>query len=321
MTQAKVVALMGASGFVGSAVRARLVERGHRIVTIPSPRLTTASRDTEELIRGARSSSQVGEVAVRLRGVDVVVNAAGNPDASSSDADALFGANALLPRVVAEAASQAQVPRLIHVSSAVVQNDRAVLDESEETSPFSPYSASKVAGEDVLRRMPVPGISVTRYRPPSVHDPSRRVTRRVARIASSKLASVAAPGTQPSPQALLVNVAAAVEHLATCAPTPPPVVVHPWEGLTTEDLMVVLGGGRRPVKIPASLARSVVASARLAGRLVPSAASNARRVEVLWLGQRQGASWLTTQGWAPPAGIDAWRELGKTVTEATSRSH
>jgi putative NADH-flavin reductase len=320
MTERKVVALVGASGFVGSAVKHHLEQVGHFVRPIKSPRLMTGVREVTRLIEQAQTSVHAEEIAVQLRGVDAVVNAAGNPDASSPDADALFGANALLPRIVAEASSAASVPRMIHVSSAVVQNDRPVLDESEELFPFSPYSASKVAGEEVLRMSPVDGSSVTRYRPPSVHALSRRVTRRVAKIASSPLASVAAPGTQPSPQALLTNVAAAIGYLATCEPLPPPVVVHPWEGLTAEDVMLVLGGGRKPKRLPQALARALVTSARLAGRAIPPAASNARRVELLWLGQRQAASWLTSQGWAPPEGIEAWRELGKTVSDSTSRS-
>lgn len=321
MTGSKVIGLVGASGFVGSAVRDCLEQAGHSVVPIVAPRLTTSLRGVDQLIEFARSTGDTKKIADRLEGLDAVINAAGNPDASSTRADALFGANALLPRIVAEAAATMSVPRMVHVSSAVVQNDRPVLDESEELFPFSPYSASKVAGEVVLRTQPVAATSMTRYRPPSVHAPSRRVTRRVARIASSPLASVAAPGTQPSPQALLTNVADAISYLATCQQTPPPVVVHPWEGLTAEDVMLVLGGGRKPIKIPPTVARTVVTAGRMAGRAIAPAASNARRVELLWLGQRQATSWLTTAGWTPPAGVDAWRELGRTVSASNSRSN
>lgn len=320
MTASKVVGLVGASGFVGSAVSDRLERAGHWVVPIAAPRLRTSLREVEDLIAFASSTQDVPHMAAQLHDLDAVVNAAGDPDASSSDVDALFGANALLPRIIAEAAALSSVPRMVHVSSAVVQNDRPVLDESEDLFPFSPYSASKVGGEEVLRTRPVPSTSVTRFRPPSVHAPSRRVTRRVAKIASSPLASVAAPGTQPSPQALLANVADAIAYLATCPQTPPAVVVHPWEGLTAEDVMLVLGGGRRPVKIPPVAARTLVAAARFAGRAIAPAASNARRVELLWLGQRQAASWLTTQGWTPPEGMEAWRELGRTVSDPTRRS-
>ena len=80
--------------------------------------------------------------------MDVLINAAGNPDASSQDEDGLYGANALLPALLLRAARAAGVRRFVHVSSAVVQNDKAVLDASEDLRPFSPYSASKVMGED-----------------------------------------------------------------------------------------------------------------------------------------------------------------------------
>src|SRR5690606_30044832 len=123
---------------------------------------------------------------------------------------------------------------------------KPVLDSSEDLRPFSPYSASKVMGE-VLARQPYDGVEVVRYRPPSVHAPSRRVTRMIRKIAGSPAATVARPGTQHTPQALLPNVAAAVAHLATVDGPVPPVVHHPSEGVTVTSLMQDLSGGRTPV--------------------------------------------------------------------------
>ena len=113
-----------------------------------------------------------------------MINAAGDPDASSWEADRLFGANALLPLVIHEAARAAGVARFVHISSAVVQNDREVLDESETMDAFSAYSASKVAGERVIAGSAGTIPAVVRYRPPSVHAPGRRVTRMITRMAS-----------------------------------------------------------------------------------------------------------------------------------------
>src|SRR5690606_19263259 len=132
---------------------------------------------------------------------------------SSLDEDALYGANALLPALLLVAAERAGVRRFVHISSAVVQNDKPVLDSTEDLRPFSPYSASKVLAEEIICRHEG-SLECVRYRPPSVHAPSRRVTRMVSRIATSPVASVAAPGDQHTPQALLPNVAAAIAALA-----------------------------------------------------------------------------------------------------------
>jgi putative NADH-flavin reductase len=315
------VALLGATGFVGSAVRSVLDAAGHAVRPVRAPRLRTHAGSADELVAEAAKSPHVQQLADSLLGADVVINAAGDPDASSRDTHALTAANSLLPRVVLEAAASASVRRMVHVSSAVVQNDRKVLDASEDMSPFSPYSRSKILGELVLRTDVPAGVSVTRFRPPSVHAPGRRVSQRVGRIARSRLASVAGNGTQPSPQALLPNVASALAFLAICRNIPPAVVTHPWEAMTALDLMTLLGGGHRPVQVPRWLARTTVATGRIVGRLSPLLAANVRRVEVLWLGQEQARSWLEDQGWQPPVGIEGWHKLASSVANARPKEY
>jgi nucleoside-diphosphate-sugar epimerase len=316
---ARTVALVGSHGFVGGAVKQVLVKANDlNLKTAVAPRLTTVARGVDELIAAAQRADALQALSEAFEGVDVVINAAGNPDASAVDLDGLFGANALLPRVLYEAAAKASATRFIHVSSAVVQNARAVLDESEDMEPFSPYSASKVAGERVLRGA-ADGLRVVRFRPPSVHASGRRVTERIRRIASSPLASVARPGTQPTPQALLPNVAAAIAFLATTDCQPPAVVTYPSEGLTALSLLQTLGG-REPTRIPRWMAKGAVGAARAMGRWHAPTAANARRVEVLWLGQGQDEGWLSSVGWEPPVGHEGWAALGAT-TRASARDH
>lgn len=254
----------------------------------------------------------ISELAEQLADVEVVINAAGNPDASISDETVLMAPNALLPAVVASAVHRAGVPRFVHVSSAVVQGRAAVLDQSAQVQPFSAYSRSKALGEQLVHEMA--GQAAVVYRPPSVHAPDRRVSRVTARIARSPLSTVARPGSSPSPQALLANVADAIAFLATCETHPPTTVAHPSEGLTTATLLTFLGG-RRPVELPHVFATAVVAALTASGRAVPAIAANARRVEMLWFGQGQAPSWLTAAGWTAPAGHDAWKELGRTLAE------
>jgi nucleoside-diphosphate-sugar epimerase len=305
------IGVLGASGFVGRAVVEAL--DGHEVLAVRTPRLTTSARTSAALIAQATEHADVAELAAAFAGCDAVINAAGNPDASSLDRQGLYAANALVPRIALAAAAVAGVPRFVHVSSAVVQNDKPILDESEDLRPFSPYSASKVAGEQVLRQQPPSGVTVVRYRPPSVHAAGRRVTRMIARIASSPMATVAGPGNSPSPQAQLSNVAAAIAFIATTDRTPPAVVVHPWEGVTTGGLMRDLSGGREPRHLPSGVARLVVQAAKLAGRAHGPTAVNARRIELLWFGQRQSTSWLTDSGFVPPVGPEGWIRMGEKV--------
>lgn len=309
----RTIAVVGATGFVGSAVVDALQRRGCDVVPVPAPRVRTALRSPEALLAAAAADPALDGLATSLAGAEAVVNAAGCPDASSLDRELLLGGNALLPALVARAAARSGLRRLVHVSSAVVQNDVPVLDESEDLRPFSPYSTSKVAGEEVLRLVREDELRVVRYRPPSVHAPDRRVTRMVTRIAKSRLATVARPGDQPTPQALLPNVADAVAHLATTSSVPPSVVVHPSEGVTVRSLMRELSGGREPLLLPRPIAVAGVRTAKTLGRVHRPTAANARRVELLWLGQAQSGSWLEQDGWVPVTGPGAWRALGDEV--------
>lgn len=307
------VSVIGATGFVGSAVSTALEKRGCTVVRVPAPRLAGVhSGDVFSLVNA--SSDTRSALAASFAQSSVVVNAAGNPDASSRDTMSLNAANGALPGLAAAAAADAGVFRFIHVSSAVVQGRRAQLDETSHFDAFSSYASSKVLGEKAVLHFGAGNVVI--YRPPSVHGIDRRVTRMIARIAASPFRSVARPGDAPSPQALITNVADAIAHLATVKDAPPSVVIHPWEGLTTSDVMRYLGG-RDPHLVPPAIAAAVVKILAKAGTLQPRVAANARRVEMLWFGQGQADSWLTHSGWAPPADRREWIALG----EAVRRGH
>lgn len=305
------IAIVGASGFLGSEVMEVLREQGHDVEAVSAPRVSAwAAEAGAEL-----NSALVSALQEQLSGADAVVNCAGNPDASEKDTSVLVAANAVSPAIVARASSRADVGRLVHVSSAVVQGRRPLLDESDATEIFSSYAYSKAEGERSVRREFAPAVI---YRPPSVHAESRRVSSMTVRIARSPLATVAYPGDQRSPQALVGNVASAIAYLATTDLDPPSVVIHPWEGLSSVDVLELLGG-KRPLVIPRVLAKAVCRTLEIAGLHLPVVAANARRLEMLWFGQDQAESWLTTAGWTPPLGRSAWWELGESIRAARSR--
>jgi UDP-glucose 4-epimerase len=299
-----IVAVVGASGFIGNAVAHALRARGARVLEVEAPRLTTSARSVDALrddLHSASARMAVDRLRLDLQAADRVVNAAGISAATSGLDDALVGANALLPAAV-EAARPAG-RRLVHVSSAAVQGRRELLDESWDLQPFSPYSTAKAWGEQLLR----PADDTVVFRPTSVQGVGRPVTRSLVRVLSSRWASVAGEGDRPTPQVLVENVADAVAEVTLSSDPPPSVVLQPDEGLTTAELVRVVAG-REPHHVPVSLARALVTAATVAGQASGGAAAMARRVEMLWFGQGQGRSWLDGR-WHAPVGLDGWRRL------------
>lgn len=298
------VMVLGASGFVGAHVVAALAVRGVEARQVRAPRLSTPARTVqgvrEELVR-PDVASETARLRDELAGAAVVINAAGLAHATGSGDD-LFGANALLPAVVAEAMSDRT--RLVHVSSAAVQGRLSPLDETTTRAPFSPYSASKALGEELVGSRD----RTVCFRPTSVHGPDRQVTRSLHRVVSSPLASVAGRGDGPTPQVLVDNVADAIAYVALAQEEPPPIVLQPSEGLTVAGLVRDLGG-REPRHIWTWLARLLVRTLNVVGGVAPSAAGVARRLEMLWCGQRQVAGWLTRKSWSPPVGRQQWRDM------------
>lgn len=298
------VAVLGASGFVGSHAVAALLARGVEVRTVRAPRLTTSAR-TVDALRVELDRTDVVVETARLRaelvGAAVVVNAAGIARATGAGDD-LFGANALLPAVVAKAVADGT--RMVHVSSAAVQGRMSPLDETTTRAPFSPYSVSKALGEELLEGR----AGTVCFRPTSVHGADRRVTRSLHRLVSSPLASVAGTGDGPTPQVLVDNVADAIALVATTQLEPPPVVLQPGEGLTVAGLVRDLGG-REPRHVSTWLASPIIRLVGAFGTVVPGAKGVARRLEMLWFGQRQVDGWLTTMGWSAPVGRRHWKDM------------
>ena len=292
--------VVGATGFIGSAVRAALAGRGAEVRTVRAPRLAAAGSDVRSLLSAAAAlDAERAELAAGFAGADVVINAAGLATPGAADSPELRGANALLPLLVADAADAAGVRRFVHLSSAAVQGHRPFLDESSHVEPFSAYSRAKALGEQALSARPAGTSSVVTVRATSVQGPGRTTTAKLARLAASPLASVAAPGTAPSPvssvDALVDFVLRVAEHRGPV----PAVVLQPWEQASVASVLEA-AGGRRPARLPAWFCRAALR----AGYAVSSLAGERlhgplRRVEMMWFGQRQEPGWAESTGNVP----------------------
>ncbi|MBG0741273.1 NAD-dependent epimerase/dehydratase family protein [Paeniglutamicibacter antarcticus] len=296
------VAVLGAGGFVGSAIAAECAARGLNVRPVHAPRLDSYAGDAADLIREARSpaaSAAAAHLAAEFSGVDVVVNAAGLATPRHAGSPALTGANALLPCIVAAAAAQAGVHRVIQLSSAAVQGHRPVLDESAERAPFSAYSRSKSLGEEALLKVGRGGTEAVILRATSVQGPGRPTTAALAKLAASPLASVAAPGTAATPVSSINALAWFTAEIALHAGSIPQIVLQPWEGLSVTEVLAA-AGGRKPLKLPTWLCRAALSTGYFLSRLAGERLHGSlRRLELMWFGQAQQPGWAEQQGLLP----------------------
>lgn len=286
--------VVGGSGFVGRAVVQAAAAAGLDVRAVPAPRLLADPGSTaEQLVQQATqalvdpAAPAVAALVEALRGADVLVVAAGLAEPGAPASPELVGANALVPAVVVLAAARAGVPRLVHLSSAAVQGERAVLDSSDQVDPRTPYAASKALGEAVVARLrPQVQATLVVARATSVQGEGRATTASLTRFARSRLASVAGRGEDPVPVTSTDGLGAWVLDLGTRA-DPPASALQPGEGWTTASLLRELGG-REPLHLPVPLARAAVAGGYALSRVLGGRGRAAvRRVELVWFGQSQ----------------------------------
>lgn len=281
--------VLGGSGFIGSEMVKHLQKAGHTVVSISAPRLKlTENKRTPGDVALLAEGVEAEKLEQLFRGADVVVNAAGVAKPVGDADDSLYGANALLPTVIAVAARNSGVPRVIHLSSAAVQGSRKTLDSSTEVAPFSPYSHSKALGELALIQLSttLQDTDLVIVRATSVQGVNRDTTRMLKRIARSPLSSVAFPGTQPTVVSSVDGLCEFVENVGRFEGEMEAILLQPWEGLSVRDVLE-LAGDKTPVVLPRWICRTLLTVGQSVGFVIPRAAGLTRRVELMWFGQNQ----------------------------------
>ncbi|MDU6366572.1 MAG: NAD-dependent epimerase/dehydratase family protein [Rothia mucilaginosa] len=317
--------VIGASGFVGSAIVSRLNAEGISVDPIEAPRLATRSLDVDSIIDEAEQlEGIIDSLAEAFASAQVVVNAAGLAAPNMQDLPPLMGANALLPAVIAIAAQRTGVRRVIHLSSAAVQGPRPVLDASEETAPFSAYSFSKTLGEEALLDLqdyfleehPESAPELCILRATSVQGRGRRTTELFAKMASSPFASVAGAGQGKSPVSSVYALAEFVVMLGTFPGELPTIVLQPWEGATVASASLD-AGRRKPHHLPEWLCRAAIKAGYKVSELMNDRFSGSvRKVEVMWFGQGIDDSWARKNNLLPAPRV---REVLRTAHTALGK--
>lgn len=273
------IALTGATGFIGQHLLRELPKRGYRMRVL-------LRRPTELPVPAA--SAVIGDIvrpmnmAAALEGVDAVIHSAGLAhQMSGAPADDYRVLNTEATINLARAAQRARVRRFVFLSSIRAQTGPvadAVVTEPDEAKPTDDYGASKLAAEQGLAQLDLDWAAL---RPVLVYGPG--VKGNMAELL--RLARLPWPlplGGLTARRSLLSvdNLVAAVDAvIAASGPLRRPFIVADREAVTVPDMIAALrrGLGRAPglFPVPTPLLRAFFEAtgrggmfARLAGSLV-----------------------------------------------------
>jgi nucleoside-diphosphate-sugar epimerase len=189
-----VIAVTGATGFIGSHLTEELARRGHRVIGIGRQRCPPTDATARPGVEHVAVDYHCATALARaLDGVDTVIHAAAATRAPTSEALAASNV-AVTEQVLAAIRSIGSVPRFVLVSSLAAAGPAPAFDapksEDDAAAPIEAYGRSKLAAERLLERETV--LPWTVVRPAAVYGPRDRDFLHMFRLAARGIAVHAA---------------------------------------------------------------------------------------------------------------------------------
>jgi len=259
----RTLALTGATGFIGTALRLRLVSAGWEVRALHrrrAPRPRYGGDDTR--IRWVCGSlSDPDSLRRLLQGTSAVVHCAGAVRGASAEQFNQVNIEGVA-RLVQAARELHPTPRFLLISS---------LAAREPALSF--YAASKRGGEDILRTLAGP-MATTIFRPPAVYGPGDREMAPLLRCMQHGLAPVLGGSAARFSLLYVEDLADAIRHaLERPDWTPGPFEIHDGRpgGYSWGEVMTtvsrILRRPVRAVKVPLALLRAAAAGNLLLAQL------------------------------------------------------
>lgn len=176
----------GAAGFIGSHLTEALLAKGHEVVGVDAFISYYPRPIKEKNLEVARGNSRfqfheldlrAAELGPIVEGCDVIFHEAAMAGLmkSWSEFELYVTCNMIATKRLLEAARDAKIPQIIHISTSSVYGKEATGPEDSPLTPFSPYGITKVAAENLCRSFEANfGLPVTVLRYFSVYGPRQR---------------------------------------------------------------------------------------------------------------------------------------------------
>ncbi|MCJ2083616.1 NAD-dependent epimerase/dehydratase family protein [Methylobacterium sp. J-090] len=288
----QLIALTGATGFIGRHLLHALSAQGYR-VRVLLRRPVTVPEGASGAVVGDLSRPM--NMAAALAGVDAIVHSAGLAHAmSGTPEDDFRTSNTEATRRLAECAARARVRRFVFLSSIRAQTGPSAIgtvSESDAPAPTDAYGRSKLAAEDALAEI---GLDWVALRPVLVYGAGVKGNMAaLLRLARTPYPLPLAGLTARRSLVSVDNLAGAViAALSAPAPLGRPLVVAEPDPLSLPEMIEALreGLGKAPklVRVPTGL---IGLACRLAGREEAYA-----RLSTTLVARTDGLSAL---GWTP----------------------
>jgi UDP-glucose 4-epimerase len=262
-----VVAVTGATGFIGRHVTADLVARGLVVRAVVRPESTHDVPGGTEVVRVPLEAAALGEA---FAGVDAVVHLAGV--VSALDPAVYSAVNVLGTRAVACAAAAAGA-RLVHISSLAAAGPAPAArprSEDDAPGPCTPYGRSKLDSERLV--MATAGLRWIILRPAVVYGPGDRAMLPLFKCAERGLLPLVG---RLDAAYTFVHVNDLVRAIAAAIATPDDgeilFVGHPRPVTAREILEAIrraVGRPARIIRVPQAITRVAAAGCDLVARCV-----------------------------------------------------
>ena len=296
------ILVTGATGFVGSALVARVIRQNQYVIRAVVRRPDMLQNNIDHVIADIDARTDWTDA---LAGVDVVVHLAARAhvmhDTAANPLDEYRRVNVAGTLNLALQAAAHHVARFVYLSSVKVHGESGVFTENDIPAPSDPYGLSKHEAEVGLREIAADtSMSVVIIRPPLVYGPGVRAN--FGSLVRAVAAGIPLPFRAVRNQRSLIALDNLVDFILVCIDHPAAAnqtfLVSDGEDLSTSELVRRLARamGRRDRMMPVppfllALAARIVGKGGAAQRLLGSLSVDSSKA------RRQLA-------WTPPISVD-----------------